>query len=68
METTTIDNKQEIANWVTTLENRIVLDKINELMKAEKKAAFENDFVNAIPEDEFYNRIVTHIETLTWKK
>ena len=68
METTTIDNKQEIANWVNALENKIVLDEINELMKAEKKAIFEKDFANSISEDEFYNRIITHIDTLPWKK
>ena len=45
-----------------------MLDKINELMKAEKKAIFEKDFANSISEDEFYNRIITHIDTLPWKK
>lgn len=68
MNTTTIDNKQEINNWLNSLENKIVLDKINELMKAEKKAKFEKDFAQSISEDEFYTRIITHIDTLTWKK
>ena len=68
METTIVDNKEEIANWVNALENKIVLDKINELMKAEKKAIFEKDFAQSISEDEFYTRVITHIDTLPWKK
>ena len=74
METTLINSKRKITDWVNSIEDESLLNKIMEMMKDnklvddEKKVAFEHEFAKGITRDELLVRVNAHIDSLPWKK
>jgi uncharacterized membrane protein len=73
METTLTDSKRKITDWVNSIEEESLLDKIMQMMKEckltedEKKVAFDCEFAKGIFRDELLKRVNAHIDSLPWK-
>ena len=73
METTLIDSKRKITDWINSIEDESLLNKIMEMMKDskfendEKKVAFEREFAKGISRDELLKRVNAHIDSFPWK-
>ncbi|MDE1193482.1 MAG: hypothetical protein PW786_15250 [Arachidicoccus sp.] len=82
MESDVAINKLKITKWIIDLEDKSVLEKVERLMKENKKpeydAAYEATLSDeekvkywqevGISGDELFNGVVAHIRTLPWKK
>lgn len=68
MESTLAEKKKKITDWVNRLEDNQLVDKLDEIMKQEKKIAFDKEFEKGITGDELLKRVFKHIESLPWKK
>lgn len=68
METNLAEEKRKITDWVNHLNDENVLEKLSEIMKQERKAAFDKEFEKGISGDELLKRVFKHIDSLPWKK
>ena len=68
METKLAAEKKKITDWVNHLEDENVLEKLSEIMKQERKTAFDKEFEKGISGDELLKRVFKHIDSLPWKK
>lgn len=48
MESTLAEKKKKITDWVNRLEDNQLVDKLDEIMKQEKKIAFDKEFEKGI--------------------
>ncbi len=67
MESTLAEKKKKITDWVNNLEDNQLVEKLNDLMKHEKKIAFEKEFEKGITGDELRKNLHEYIESLPWK-
>ncbi|RQP08483.1 MAG: hypothetical protein EAS48_09995 [Chryseobacterium sp.] len=58
--------KKEIIAWINSLENPVILDRINKIRKAEFD--FEKEWKLGISIDEARKRSAAHIKSLPWKR
>jgi len=68
METKLAEEKKKITDWVNHLNDENVLEKLTEIMKQERKTAFDKEFEKGISGDELLKRVFKHIDSLPWKK
>lgn len=68
MESTLAEKKKNITDWVNRLEDNQLVDKLDEIMKQEKKIAFDKEFEKGISGDELRKDLHKYIESLPWKK
>lgn len=63
----TVTQKQEILDWLTSVNDENIL---NEIIKIKKQSTinFNEEFKKGITSDELKKRISNHIKTLPWKK
>ena len=67
MEAQTITQKQELIDWISTIED---VEVIKELMNLKKNATFnfDEEFKKGISANEFRERTTEYIKSLPWKK
>ncbi len=67
METKTLTQKQELIDWIASIENT---DVIHELLNLKRKATFDFDeeFKKGITGEELRKRTTEFLKTLPWKK
>ncbi len=67
MEAQTKIQKQELIDWIASIEDEVVLNKIVKIKK-ETTFNFEEEFIKGISADEFRERTTEYIKSLPWKK
>ena len=67
METQAITQKQELIDWISTIED---VEVLKELINLKKKTTFnfDEEFKKGISADEFRERTTEYIKSLPWKK
>lgn len=67
MEAKTTTQKQELIDWISTIED---VEVIKELINLKKNATFnfDEEFKKGISGEELKKRISKHISSLPWKK
>lgn len=67
METQTTTQKQELIDWISTIED---VEVLNELLNLKKSTTFnfDEEFKRGISADEFRERTTKYIKSLPWKK
>lgn len=68
MDTKLAEEKRKITDWVNHLNDENVLGKLSEIMRQERKAAFDKEFEIGISGDELLKRVFKHIDSLPWEK
>jgi hypothetical protein len=67
MEAQTTIQKQELIDWIVSIEDEVVLNKIVKIKK-ETTFNFDEEFRKGISTDEFRERTTKYIKSLPWKK
>ncbi len=67
MEAKTITQKQELIDWISTIENVEILKELINL-KTKTTFNFDEEFKKRISADEFRERTTEYIKSLPWKK
>ena len=67
MEAQTTTQKQELIDWISTIED---VEVLKELINLKKKTTFnfDEEFKKGISADEFRERTTGYIKSLPWKK
>ena len=67
MEAQTTTQKQELIDWISTIED---VEVLKELINLKKKTTFnfDEEFKKGISADEFRERTTKYIKSLPWKK
>lgn len=67
MEAQTTTQKQELIDWISSIEDEVILNKIVKI-KRESTFNFDEEFKKGISADEFRERTTKYIKSLPWKK
>lgn len=67
MEAQTTTQKQELIDWISTIEDVEVLKELINLKK-QTTFNFDQEFKKGISADEFRERTTKYIKSLPWKK
>lgn len=67
MEAQTTTQKQELIDWISSIEDEVILNKIVKI-KRETTFNFDEEFKKGISADEFRERTTKYIKSLPWKK
>ena len=67
METQTLTQKQELIDWIATIEDVSIIENLNEL-KRRATFNFDEEFKKGITGEELKRRLRKHISKLPWKK
>jgi len=67
MEAQTTTQKQELIDWISSIEDEVILNKIVEI-KRETTFNFDEEFKKGISANEFRERTTKYIKSLPWKK
>ncbi len=63
----TLTQKKELIDWITSIEDEAILNKIVKI-KRETTFNFDEEFKKGISADEFRERTTEYIKSLPWKK
>ena len=60
--------KKEIIDWITSLDNQDILEKVYQLKTQHEPFDFDTEFANGLTTDEFREKTTEFLKSLPWKK
>lgn len=63
-----VAKKSELINWISSIEDKTLIDQIDNFRKTHNSFNFKKEIKSAISSEEFKQRTTEFIKSLEWKK
>lgn len=60
--------KKELINWISSIDDKTIINQIDNFRKQHKSFDFESELKTAITSEELKKRTTDFIKSLEWKK